>query len=165
MYKVGEFVIYGSEGVCEIEDISELTISEFSKKNNYYTLKPVHDNGKMFVPIDTNVFMRPIITYEEIQTVIKQIPLIERIDCSAMNYRVLQDYYKTLIRSHDCIDLFKLIINIDDKRTSLMQNRKKLNQIDEKFMKMATNLIEDEFSIVLGIPREKVEDYIKSKIM
>ena len=119
----------------------------------------------MFVPIDTNVFMRPIITYEEIQTVIKQIPLIERVDCSTMNYRVLQDYYKTLIRSHDCIDLLKLIINIDDKRTSLMQNRKKLNQIDEKFMKMATNLLEDEFSIVLGIPREKVEDYIKSKIM
>ena len=165
MYKVGEFVIYGNEGVCEIEDISELTISELSKKNNYYTLKPVQDNGKMFVPIDTNVFMRPIITYEEIQTVIKQIPLIERVDCSTMNYRVLQDYYKTLIRSHDCIDLLKLIINIDDKRTSLMQNRKKLNQIDEKFMKMATNLLEDEFSIVLGVPREKVEDYIKSKIM
>ena len=31
MYKIGESVVYGSEGVCEVENIKKLNISEFNK--------------------------------------------------------------------------------------------------------------------------------------
>ena len=39
-----------------------------------------------------------------------------------------------------------------------------LNQIDDRFMKIAKGLLEDEFSIVLGIPKEDVEAYIIDKL-
>ena len=49
MYKIGEFVVYGSEGVCEVENIKKLNISEFNKNKTYYILKPMHENGKVYL--------------------------------------------------------------------------------------------------------------------
>lgn len=164
MYKIGEFVVYGNEGVCEVEDISELNIPGINKNKNYYTLKPMHENGKVFAPIDTNVFMRPVMTYEEIQKLIERVPSIKETECDVKNARLLQDYYKKLLKTHECIDLLTVMVSINDKKNNLIKNGKKLCQIDEKFMKIAKNLLEDEFSIVLGIPKEEVEEYIKDKI-
>lgn len=164
MYKVGEFIVYGNEGVCEVEDISNLNIPGINKKKSYYTLKPMHENGKIFAPIDTNVFMRPIITYDEIQEIIEKIPFIKEADYDNKNTRLLQEYYKNLLNTHECIDLLTVIANINDKKINSMKSGKKLGQIDEKFMKIAKNLLEDEFSLVLGIPKEEVENYIQDRV-
>lgn len=164
MYKVGEFIVYGNEGVCEVEDISKLNIPGINKKQSYYILKPMHENGKVFAPIDTNVFMRPIITYEEIHEIIEKIPFIKEVECDNKNTRLLQEYYKNLLNTHECIDLLTVIANINDKKANSIKNGKKLGQIDEKFMKIAKNLLEDEFSLVLGIPKEEVEQYIQDRI-
>ncbi|MGL6107006.1 CarD family transcriptional regulator [Romboutsia sp.] len=164
MYKIGEFIVYGNDGVCEIEDISELDIPGINKKKKYYILKPMHDNGKVFAPIDTTVFMRSVMTYEEIQKIIEQIPLITETEFDGKNVRLLQDYYKNLLKTHECIDLLTVIASINDKKANSLKNGKKLGQIDEKFMKMARNLLQDEFSIVLGIPKEEVEAYIEDRI-
>lgn len=164
MYKVGEFIVYGNEGVCEVEDISNLNIPGINKKKSYYTLKPMHENGKIFAPIDTNVFMRPIITYDEIQEIIEKIPFIKEAEYDNKNTRLLQEYYKNLLNTHECIDLLTVIANINDKKINSMKSGKKLGQIDEKFMKIAKNLLEDEFSLVLGIPKEEVENYIQDRV-
>ena len=98
MYKIGEFVVYGSEGVFEVENIKKLNISEFNKNKTYYILKPMHENGKVFVPVDTNVFIRSVLKYEEIQTLIEVIPTIEKSECDIKGVKVLQDHYKKLLK-------------------------------------------------------------------
>lgn len=164
MYKIGEFIIYGNNGVCEVMDIGPLNISGINKDKIYYTLKPVYENGNIFAPIDTSMFTRYIITYEEVQQIIERIPSIKEIECSEKNGKLLENYYKQFLQTHDCIDLLSIISSIYDKKDNAMNSGKKLGQIDEKFMKIATGLINDEFSIVLGIPREEVQTYINEKI-
>ena len=164
MYKIGEFIVYGNEGVCRVDDISELSIGGSSEGKTYYTLKPMHDNGTVFTPIDTNVFMRPIISYEEVHKLIEQIPSIKEIDHDKMSVRELQEYYKKLLKNHDCMDLLTVMITLREKKNAAIDNGKKLNQMDDKFMRTAKSLIENEFSIVLGIGKEDVESYIDDKL-
>ena len=164
MYKIGEYIIYGNDGVCKVEDVGVLNISGINKKRIYYTLKPVYENGKIFTPIDTSVFMRSLINYEEVQQLIESIPYIKDKKCNEKNSRLLQIYYKNLLQTHECSDLLTLIAGIYEKKDKAMKNGKKLGQIDNRFMKVAEGLINDEFSVVLGIPREEVADYIKEKI-
>ena len=40
MFEIGQYIIYGSTGVCEIEDIRDERIS--GEKKSYYILKPVY---------------------------------------------------------------------------------------------------------------------------
>lgn len=164
MYKIGEYIIYGNDGVCKVEDVGVLNISGINKKRIYYTLKPVYENGKIFTPIDTSVFMRSLINYEEVQQLIESIPYIKDKKCNEKNSRLLQIYYKNLLQTHECSDLLTLIAGIYEKKDKAMKSGKKLGQIDNRFMKVAEGLINDEFSVVLGIPREEVAYYIKEKI-
>ena len=164
MYKIGEYVIYGNDGVCKVENVGILNISGINKKRIYYTLKPAYENGKIFTPIDTSVFMRSLVTYEEVQELIESIPSMKYKKCNEKNSRLLQVYYKNLLKTHECSDLLTLIEGIYEKKDKAMKIGKKLGQIDNKFMKLAEDLIKDEFSIVLGIPREEVGNYIKEKI-
>ena len=164
MYKIGEFIIYGNDGVCEVEDIGMLNISGISKKKEYYTLRPVYENGRIYTPIDTNVFMRPIITYEEVQQLMEFLPSMKEMECNEKNSRLLESYYKKFMETHECVDLLAVISGIYKKKANATNKGKKLGQIDEKFMRVAQGLINDEFSVVLGIPREEVEAYIKEKI-
>lgn len=164
MYKIGEIIIYGNDGVCEVVDIGTLNITGINKKNKYYTLKPIYENGKIYAPIDTKVFMRPIITYEEVEQLIESIPFMEEAECNEKNSRLLQDYYKKFMQTHECIDLLAVIAGISGKKATAENNGKKLGQIDEKFMRTAKGLINDEFSVALGIPREEVETYIINKV-
>lgn len=164
MYKIGEFIVYGNEGVCRIDNISELSIGGSSKGKTYYTLKPMHDNGTVFAPIDTNVFMRPIVSYEEVHKLIEQIPSIKEINHDEKSVRESQEYYKQLLKSHDCMNLLTVMVTLKDKKNIATNNGKKLNQMDDKFMRTAKNLIDDEFSIVLGIEKEDVELYIDDNL-
>lgn len=160
MYKIGEFIIYGNEGVCRIDDISELSIAWSSKGKIYYTLKPMNKNGKIFTPIDTSIFMRPIMSYEEVHQLIEKIPSIKEIDHDEKSARELQKYYKDVLKNHDCMELLSVITTFREKKNTAISNGKKLNQTDDNIMKIAKNLIESEFSIVLGIDKKDVESYI-----
>ena len=63
MFRKGEYVIYGNNGICCIEEIGvprDTPLGDSGKE--YYTLAPVFSSGKIYAPLDTKVFMRPILT-------------------------------------------------------------------------------------------------------
>lgn len=165
MYKIGEFVVYGNEGVCEVEDISKLNSPVTNKITNYYKLKPLHGSGNVFAPVDANVFMRLAITFEEIKKIITEIPEIKDTRYDIKNMRELQTHYKTLLSSHEFIDILKAMISLNNKKDDMAKSNKKLGQIEEKFLRIAKDRIEDEFSIALGISKKEAEIYINENIL
>ena len=74
MFKIGERVLYGAEGVCEIIDITEKRFNEVSAL--FYVLKPSFSNSStFFVPSENEKLtskMKPVISLEEIQKIIKK---------------------------------------------------------------------------------------------
>ena len=50
MYQVGDYLVYGMEGVCRVADVGHPKLSGVSRTQLYYTLVPVGktDSGKTF---------------------------------------------------------------------------------------------------------------------
>jgi CarD family transcriptional regulator len=164
LYKVGDIVIYSCEGVCRVESIEKLDVSGIDTDKLYYNLSPVYHMGNIFVPIDTKMFMRPVIKYEEVQSLISLIPMMKTGTVISQSRRMLEENYNKYIQTHDCIDLIKLLKSIDQKASEAAKDKKKLGAIDERFKKKAEELLYGEFAVVLEIPKEDVRSYIAKKV-
>jgi CarD family transcriptional regulator len=42
MFAVGDYIIYGSNGVCKVEAVGLLDMSGIPKDRQYYTLQPIY---------------------------------------------------------------------------------------------------------------------------
>ncbi len=164
MFQIGDLVICSDTGVCRVESIGKIDMPWIDKNRLYYTLHPVYKEGKLYVPIDTDIFMRPVVTYEETQQLIDSIPVIQAMDCAGQDHKTLKEYYSKLLHTHNCKDLIKLIKTIYEKNIITKSNGKQPGQIDSKFIKQAEDSLYSEFAIALDIPKEQVKEYIESKI-
>lgn len=164
MFQKGELVIYGSEGVCEVVDISVMDLFNDSREREYYTLAPLYRQGKIYTPVDTTVFMRPIITKKEALMLIARIPEIHGEVYENRNIRILSEHYQESLQSHDCTSLVKTIKAIYKKRELMTDRGKKLGQVDEKFFKKAEDLLYGEFAAALDIPKTEVGAFIRKSV-
>lgn len=164
MYQIGDLIIYGSYGACRVEAIGTPDISGLDETRIYYTLCPFYQNGKVFTPIDTSVFMRPIITYEKAQQLIDLIPSIRTEYNISNNSKLVEVQYQESMQSHECSDLIKVIKTVYNKRVIAVGQGKKLGQIDERYMKKAEDLLYGELAVALGIPRDDVKSFIEERV-
>lgn len=160
MYQVGERIIYGSVGVCEVAAVGPLDMQGAKKDREYYTLSPLYQNGKIFAPVDTTVFHRPVLTREQALALIDQIPGIERRVYENRNPRLLNEQYQIYLKSGDCVDLVRLVRAIYAKGEQAAERGRRLSQVDENCMKRAEELLHNELACALGIRPDEVRDFI-----
>lgn len=163
MYCVGDLIIYGNYGVCKVEMVGILDILGVDKSKLYYTLCSIYNTEIIYTPIDTKVFMRPVINSSEAQQLISRIPLIDEGVCNDSSLRGLEGYYKELLQSHDCYDLLKLIKTVKTKNKLAIEQKRKPGQIDERYIRIAEDLLDGELAVALGIPKESVKSYIEER--
>ena len=104
--------------------------------------------------------MRPIISKEDAEALIRSIPDIQAATCTDRNLRILTEHYQSLIRSHECADMVQLIKAAYEKRQERKSQGSKPGQVDERYMKRAEELLHGELAVALGIPRDDVAGYI-----
>ena len=160
MYQVGELIIYGGEGVCRVEAIGPLEMSGAKKDVAYYTLAPLYRSGRIFAPVETSVYTRPVMTKEEAEDFIACIPEIPVQVYENRNPRLLNEYYQTYLKSYDCKELVRLIRAIYVKGKRAADRGRHLGQVDERSMKRAEELLHGELAVALGIPVDEVENYL-----
>ena len=100
MYEIGQLIVYGNEGVCRVEEIGTPKISGVDKHRDYYTLAPIYREGKVFTPVDSKVFMRPVITREEALALIDRIPQMTAEVYENSNLRFLNEHYQQCIQNY-----------------------------------------------------------------
>lgn len=164
MYEIGERIIYGSNGVCSIEGIQMLEVPHSDEKKAYYVIKPMYQDCTIAVPVDTKMFMRPIITQQEALCLIDSIPQMEAEPYYNSALRQLQEHYENKMSSHSCRDLIELALSLRKKKAHMMELKKKFGAIDERYLKRAEDLLFGEFSVVLEIPKTEVRQYISNRV-
>lgn len=160
MYQIGDLIVYGGEGVCRVEEIGVPKISGINKQRQYYTLAPLYRDGRVFAPVDTTVFMRPVISRDEALSLIRDIPNMEASVYENSNLRFLNEYYQERLQNYTCAGLLQLIRNTRAKREVMISRGKKLGLVDERYMKRAEDMLHGEFAVALGIERGDVRQYI-----
>lgn len=164
MFKVGDYVVHGRNGVCKIDDITHVDITGADKSQLYYILVPIHSkSSKIFYPVDSDkVIMRIVISKKEAQNLISEIKDIEPIEIE--NERQRENQYKEEIGSCDCHRLIGVIKALMERNRERMEQGKRATFLDDRYLKEAKKTLLDEFSIALGININDVENYILSNI-
>ena len=62
MFEKGAMIIYGSNGVCRVEEVSEMDLTGSGNSKLYYTLSQIgRAGGRIYTPTDNEkVVMRPL---------------------------------------------------------------------------------------------------------
>ena len=164
MYQVGALIVYGTEGVCRVESVGPPAIQGAQKGTDYYTLIPLYRSGKIFVPVDTAVHTRPVMTKEEAENLIDHIPSIPAEVYENSSPRLLNERYQALLKSDNCVDLVRLIRTVHAKERNAARKGRRLGQVDERNMKRAVEMLHGELAAALDMPMEEVENYLRLRI-
>ena len=141
MFEIGDLIIYGSEGVCRVDDIGVPDIYDIDQAQSYYTLSPLYRQGKIYTPVDASVFMRPVISRQEALDLIQSYPDIDDAVIENRNIRILSEKYQETMSSHDCGDLMRVLKSVHHKKLLMDERGKKLGQVDEKYFIKSNKLI------------------------
>ena len=155
MYSVGDLILYGRTGVCKVAEIRE------EAGTCYYVLQPLYQTCCITIPADSpKVFTRPILSPEEVHTLIARFPELEAEPYHNRNLNQLRAHYLSCMESHCCEDLARLAKSLYLKKKETEAQKKKFGAVDERFMREAENLLFGEFAASLDIDREEVQNYI-----
>ena len=158
MFAAGEKIIYGENGVCTIEKIAPISASEPDKL--YYHLTPLVGTGTYFSPVNSNAFMREVISFQQAEELIMAMPSIEPAICNDNRFNHVDAFYRELFKLHTCEALVAIIKGIHCR----INDRKSKSSRAESTMKRAKDMLHGELSVALGIDIKDVEAYIVSKI-
>lgn len=164
MFEKGEYIIYGTSGVCKIEDITTMNMASVPSDKLFYVLSPSSQKGgKIFTPVDNQkTIMRRVLSEEEASKLISEIPDIEELWIT--NEKLREEKYKECMRTGDCRDWIKIIKTLYLRKQQRNAQGKKITATDERYLKMAEDYLYSELEIPLGIPKAEMEDYITKKI-
>ena len=164
MFSVGDTVVYGTQGVCTIKDISMLRLGKV--RGEYYILAPVADPGSVvYVPTSNEKLlgkMHEVLSREEADELIlgalrEPLPWISD---DASRKKFCDDVVKNGSRK----DLMRLVGMLYRHREELRLQKKHFHNIDAQYLKTAERLLHDELAYALSIPADQVPDYIHRRL-
>lgn len=145
-----DYIVYRKE-TCKI----------IEKEDGYYRLVPVNDTSiKYKVPVDSN-FLKKVITKEEIDRLLLEIPEINTID---LGEKQIEQEYKKLMKSGTHEDLVKIIKTSYLRNQIRILNNKRISEIDDEYFRRAEKYLYEEIGIVLNLSFENTKEYIINKL-
>ena len=157
MYQVGELIIYGKTGVCEV---TEITLDAAGSAAGY-VLNPLYRNSSISIPADNpKVFTRPVISRDEAMALIHALPALEAEPYVCRNLNQLRTYYMERLNCRSCLELARLAKSLYLKQKQAEAQKKKFGSVDERFLREAENLLFGEMAVALGIERDEVQKFI-----
>lgn len=145
-----KYIVYRNE-VCQI----------LKEENNLYFLIPVNDDSiKYQVPKDS-ILLRKLITKEEINKLLLEIPEIKTIDNGD---KKIEQIYKELMNRRTHEDLIKIIKTTYLRNQLRVLNNKKISEIDDEYLKRAEKYLYEEIGVVLNLSFQETKAYIINKL-
>ncbi|BBF42719.1 probable transcriptional regulator [Lachnospiraceae bacterium KM106-2] len=164
MFEIGDYVIYGTKGVCVVEEIGKIAMDGIPKDKLYYTLEPVYEKGsRIFTPVDhQKVIMRPAVSKEEALALIDEIPELEALWIPDDKMREQQ--FKGSLKTCDCRECIRIIKTLYLRKKARLSEGKKVTSGDNKYLKLSEDCLYGEFAIALNMNLDEVKAFIMDSI-
>lgn len=158
MFQIGDYIVYGSNGICKVEDITHPDIAGIDSDKLYYVLIPEKTrDSRLFCPIDnTRVVLRSVITPDEAKTLMDEVPKIAPLE--VVSERQRDDSYKKAMKSCDLRQWVQVIKALLIRKEEREASGKKVTVTDERYMKLAEEGLFSELSLVMGEDREGIRE-------
>lgn len=157
MFEIGDYIVYGQNGICQVEEITHLEMAGVDKDKLYYVLLPIKNpSGKLFCPADnTRVVMRKIVTKDEADAIIRDAKDIEPLNIT--NEKARDDSYKNTMKSCDIRETVSMLKTLLKRKKAREDLGKKITATDERYLKKAEEGIFSELSLATGYSIDEVK--------
>lgn len=164
MFKIGEYIVYGMNGVCRVEEIGPMCLGGVDSDKEYYTLAPLYTKGsKVFTPVDNQkVPMRTVISKQEACRLIDGMKEIEIIEVTDDKRRELA--YKEAMKSCDCKEWVRIINTVLKRKEERLAQGRKMSACDERYLKSAQDNLYGELAVSLNLEKDEVEGYMEHRM-
>lgn len=163
-YKVGDTVLYGTDGVCRIAEITNQKIGGTTL--TYYILKPIYnEKSTIFVPVDNKTLldkMKRILSKEEILAALSKAGTSEFHWIEDNTER--KDTFKDILLKGALADMLVLMKNLCIHQKNQEEKGKKLHVFDERILKETEKALFDELSLVLNINRDDIRSFLEKQL-
>jgi CarD family transcriptional regulator len=164
MYQLGDRIVYGMHGVCNVIDLQIRTVDR--KKVEYFVLSPVDQpETHYFVPTQNPsalAKLRPMLSREQIISLLQA-------ECAEAPSWIIDENrrklrYRELNSSSDVKDLVAMVRNLHLHRARQFEMGKKFHMCDEKFLRDCEKALSAEFAIVLNVPVDEIKNTVEQII-
>ncbi|MBR2371008.1 MAG: CarD family transcriptional regulator [Clostridia bacterium] len=160
-FSVGETIVYGSTGVCEIVDICHAPFDTLDINRLYYVLKPIRNNDSSMVysPVDNlKVNMRHLMSVTQAKILLESIAYISPLIIDAEKGR--KESYKAALASCSPEAYVSVIKEIYRRRIEYKKNGRRFSETDGDYERMAKNCLYCELSVVLNVTYGEIEETV-----
>ena len=165
MFEIGSRIMYGNTGVCEVEGYATPDLPGIPRGTPYYRLRPLFQSGTIYCPVEQpKVFMRPVMSREEAEELVSLIPTISVEPFRSGRLQELSEHYRRVLGTHSTTDLVEIIKSVYCKKREAEASGRRVSQLEDRYMKLAEELLHGELSVALEIPRDEVREYIRQRV-
>lgn len=160
MFKKGDFVVYGSTGVCEVLDVTTMDLEGIPDDKLYYILKPYQREGsEIFAPVDNQrKVIRAIIPADQAKALLDKLPKLEEFQISSEKFR--EDSYKKCIRECCCEEMMKMMKTLHHKKMHRLAKGKHFPSTDERYLRIVEENLLEELAFSLKTKKENISKYV-----
>lgn len=164
MYQIGDRVVYGIHGICQVVATEERKVDR--KHVTYLVLEPVSQGGSRYlVPTHNEAAMgklRKVLTCEELKVMLCS-DQIHQGDWIAEENRRKQTY-RELIAGGDRMALLEMICTIYRHKDIQFAAGKKVHQCDDNFLRDAEKLLAGEIAIVMEMEHPQALAFLREQL-
>ena len=165
MYKCGEYIVYGYNGVCKIKEITHLNMSGIDKNALYYVLCPLHSaDSTLYLPVENGkTANRRIMTKEEATQFIDDIEYAKELWHN--NHKLREDLYKAAMKTCDCREWIRIIKTLYNKKQERESIGKRISASDERFLKHAESYMFSDLSVAMEMEEQEVREMVTKIVL
>ena len=163
MFSKGDYVVYGTNGICLVDDIGPMRNSEEEDKI-FYILRPVNGaSSVLYVPLDNENLcskMRYVYSREQLNEVLLQARENKLDWIDERKNRI--NSFRDMLHNGDMKTHILLVACIYRKKQALSTAGKRLSDADDHILRSAERMVAEEFAWALGISKGEVSGYIQN---
>lgn len=164
MFEVNDWVVYGTSGVYCIVNSGIPDPTGVEKDRRYYELQAAHQKCRTYVPMDTSVKMRHVISKEQAEDIIKNISGDNVPLCTDHGRNAVEKFYKDILMTSDCATMISVVHQLNERRNHLIRSGKHMSYTEEKYLRKGRELLDGELSIALGIKPDEVASFVRKNL-
>lgn len=158
MYGIGTLVLYNKRGVYKIDSVGTPPVR--GTTGDYYKLCAVFSSSNeiIYTPVDGASSMRPLISSSEAADYLELFSQMEPHVFRSGKPMELTARYQSMLASHKVEDCLLLIKEIYVRQEEMVRQKKRLGQVDIRYLKLAEKLICEEFAAALNTTPDLIRE-------
>ena len=162
MYQIGDRVVYGIHGVCEIVAVEKRNVDR--KQVEYFALEPLHQRGTCYyVPTQNQAALaklHPLLTRREMLDLLDSEDTHR--DCWIPDEGRRKLRYRELLATCDRAELLSMVGCLYRYKDEQITKGRKFHICDENFLRDARKVLDSEIALVLEMEQSQVEAFLRN---